>query len=137
MFIPPDPLPPAAVDAVLALAGLSAVFAVKHLAADFLLQTNGMARGKERRQGWQGPLLCHIACHGGLTLAIVLAAAPRLWWLAVVDLALHGAIDRGKTLASHRGGWRPDQAQFWWLLGLDQGLHQLTNIGLATALVLL
>jgi hypothetical protein len=137
MTMPPDPLPPVAVQAALALAGLSAAFAVKHLAADFLLQTNGMARGKERRHGWLVPLLAHLACHGILTLLILLCVAPRLWWLAGVDVAIHGAIDRCKSLAAQRGGWRPDQPQFWWLLGLDQGLHQLTNIGLATALVLL
>lgn len=137
MIIPSDPLPPVAVQAVLALATLSAGFAVKHLAADFLLQTNAMARGKERSRGWLVPFLSHLAWHGGSTLALVLAVAPRLWWLAGVDVAVHGVIDRCKTLAAHRGGWRPDQPQFWWLLGLDQCLHQVTNIGLATALMLL
>lgn len=132
-----DALPPAAVHAVLALAGLSALFAVKHLVADFLMQTSRMARGKERRAGWMAPLAAHVSCHAGLTLLIVLAVAPHLWWLTAVDFSIHIAVDRAKTAIAQRPGFTPDQPRFWWLLGLDQCLHQLTNIGLATALMLL
>ena len=116
MLNSPDAPATAAVHAVLAMTGLSAVFAVKHLVADFLLQTNGMARGKERRAGW---------------------LAPRLWWLAGVDFAIHMAVDRAKTAIARRPGVTPDQPRYWWLLGLDQCLHQLTNIGLAAAIMLL
>lgn len=133
----PASLPPAAVAAVLAVTALSAAFAVKHLIADFVMQTNAMARGKERQGGWLAPLLAHVLCHVGLTLLILLAAAPRLWWLAGVDFAIHLTVDRCKTVIAHRGAWRMDQPQFWWLLGLDQCLHQLTNVGLAAAIVLL
>ena len=122
--------------AALATAGLAAVFALKHYLADFILQTNWMARGKERSGGWTRPLAAHVAVHAALTLPICLVAEPRLWWLALVDLLVHFATDRGKTLLSHWGGWKPDQVQFWWLLGLDQLIHQITNIGLAAALIL-
>ncbi len=137
MFDLPAPHTPAANQALVALAVLSAVFAVKHVVADFLLQTNGMARGKERSTGWLLPLSAHVACHAALTLLILLAVAPHLWWLALVDFGVHLGIDRGKTTIAHRGVWRSDQPQFWWLLGLDQCLHQLTNIGLALAIMLL
>lgn len=130
-------LPPAAIDAVAAVTALSAALAVKHGLADFLLQTSWMARGKERSTGWALPLVAHVLCHAVLMLALLLAVAPRLWWLAGIDFALHVAIDRGKSLAAQRGGWQPDRPQFWWLLGLDQFLHQLTNVGLAAAIVLL
>ncbi len=122
--------------AVAATAGLAMVFALKHYVADFLLQTGPMARGKERLQGWFWPLLAHASCHAALTLLISLAVAPRLWWLAFIDLAVHLAIDHGKTSLARWGQWKTDQAQFWWLLGFDQLLHQLTNIGLAAALIL-
>lgn len=137
MFSASVTLPPAAIEAVAAVTALSAAFAVKHLVADFLMQTSAMARGKERVAGWLLPLLAHVLCHGVLTLLIVLAVAPRLWWLAVVECVVHLAVDRCKTILARRGGWRPDQPQFWWLLGLDQCLHQLTNIALAGAIVLL
>ena len=130
-------LPSDAARTIVALTGLGVAFATKHLVADFLFQTNWMARGKEQRNGWGAPLLAHALCHAVLTLAIALVTVPRLWWLSLIDLAVHLAIDRSKTLLAQRGGWRTDQAQFWWLLGFDQYLHQLTNLSLAAALLLL
>ena len=133
------PLSPAPVvmSTVVASATVLAAFTVKHVLADFVLQSNWMARGKEAASGWAAPLLVHVACHAGLTLLLVLAVRPDLWWLALADLVVHTAVDRSKALLALRVRWRMDQPQFWWLLGIDQGLHQLTNIGLATALVLL
>ncbi len=130
-------LPPDAARTIVAVTVLGMAFATKHLLADFLLQTNWMARGKEQRSGWGRPLLAHALCHAILTLAITLVMAPRLWWLSVIDLAVHLAIDRSKTVVAQRGGWRTDQAQFWWLLGFDQYLHQITNLALAAAILLL
>ena len=40
-----------------------ALFIIKHLLADFLLQTSWMAKGKELASGWLGPLLAHVALH--------------------------------------------------------------------------
>lgn len=115
---------------------LVAVFAVKHVVADFVLQTNWIARGKERVDGWTLPLLAHVGLHGAFTLALMLAVKPAMWWLALADLGIHAVIDRGKSLVSHWGGWTPGNEKFWWLLGLDQGLHQLTNVGLVAAVTL-
>ena len=130
-------LPSDAARTVVTVTALGMAFATKHLLADFIFQTNWMARGKEQPRGWAPPLLAHALCHAGLTLAIVLVTAPRLWWLSLIDLGVHLAIDRSKTVLAQQGGWRPDQAQFWWLLGFDQYLHQLTNLSLAAALLLL
>ncbi len=130
------PTAPAASTAA-GMAALLAVLTAKHVLADFVLQPNWMARGKEAPSGWAMPLLAHAATHAALTLTVVLAIAPRLWWLALADLAVHTGIDRGKALVALRARWRPDQPQFWWLLGVDQGLHQLTGVGLALAMVVL
>jgi hypothetical protein len=112
------------------------VMAFKHFVADFLLQTSWIAHGKERRVGWQAPLAVHVLCHAGLMLVIALVVAPRLWWLALVDLVVHAVIDRSKSLIGNRGGWQVNQFQYWWLLGFDQFLHQVTNIALVAALFL-
>ena len=120
-----------------AMAALVAVFSLKHFVADFILQTGWIALGKDCRDDWAKPLAAHVAIHAALALAIILVVAPRLWWLALVDLAIHFVIDRGKTLAGRWGRWGPDNARYWWLFGLDQLLHQLTNIGLALALLVL
>ncbi len=134
--VPPDPSADVT-HAVLELTALSILFAAKHLVADFLVQTTWMARGKERPVGWFVPLLAHVLCHAAMTLIIVLALVPRLWWLALVDFGIHFVVDRTKTAVAQRGAWTVDQPAFWWLLGSDQFLHQVTNVALAAALVLL
>ncbi|WP_246731526.1 DUF3307 domain-containing protein [Methylocapsa sp. S129] len=113
--------------------GLLLVMAFKHFVADFLFQTSWIAHGKERVTGWFAPLAIHVLGHAALTLLIALAIAPRLWWLAPADLVVHAAIDRGKSVTGHWGRWDVKQGQFWWLMGFDQFLHQVTNIALAAA----
>ena len=120
-----------------AICVLLLAMALKHYGADFVVQTTWIARGKERDRGWAAPLAVHVACHAGITLAIALAIAPRLWWLALVDLVIHAVIDRGKTLIAQRGKWETRDVEFWWLLGFDQFLHQATNVGLVAAFFLL
>ncbi|MCB4801431.1 hypothetical protein QO001_003300 [Methylobacterium brachiatum] len=117
-----------------AFALLLVAFAVKHLAADFLLQTNWMAQGKERASAWAGPLCAHTGLHGFGTLLIALAVKPALWWLAPVDFVIHTAIDRGKAVICQRARFATTDARFWWLIGIDQFLHQVTHIGLAALL---
>ena len=80
------------------LAVLTVVFSIKHFLADFVLQTGWIALGKDCRTDWLRPLLAHVAIHAVLALAIILVVAPRLWWLALVDFAIHFAVDRGKTV---------------------------------------
>ncbi|WP_246731362.1 DUF3307 domain-containing protein [Methylocapsa sp. S129] len=108
--------------------------ALKHFVADFALQPKWIAHGKERREGWLAPLALHAFGHAVLTLCVVLVVAPHLWWLALADFVVHAAIDRGKTLIAQRGGWCVDKAGFWWLLGFDQFLHQVTNVAIVAAL---
>jgi hypothetical protein len=112
-------------------------FTFKHFVADFLLQTSWIAHGKERLEGWFWPLAVHVLCHAALTLIIALIVAPHLWWLALVDLFIHASIDRGKSGMGHWGGWKPNDGEFWWLMGFDQFLHHVTNIGLTAALFVL
>ena len=119
------------------MAQVSAAFAVKHYAADFLFQTSWMAHGKEKPHHWLTALAVHALCHAVLSLAILVVVSPRLWWLAACDFTVHFAIDRGKAMIAATNRWQPTQPQFWWLLGFDQMLHQLTNIGLALVVVLL
>jgi Protein of unknown function (DUF3307) len=124
-----DTLVPVGAFALLVLA-----FAVKHLAADFFLQTNWMAQGKQRSSAWLGPLCAHTGLHGLGTLAIALAVKPALWWLALVDFAIHTGIDRGKVLVGQRTSLPTTDARFWWLMGIDQFLHHVTHLGLAVVL---
>ncbi|WP_267356719.1 MULTISPECIES: hypothetical protein [unclassified Methylobacterium] len=47
---------------------------------------------------------------------------------------MHTAIDRGKGLIGQRTHFPPSGTRFWWLIGIDQFLHQVTHIGLAAIL---
>ncbi|MBX9934899.1 MAG: DUF3307 domain-containing protein [Methylobacterium sp.] len=114
---------------------LSGTMAIKHYLADFLLQTDWMARGKERERHWLLPLAAHAGCHAGMTLAVALVVEPRLWWLCLVDFSIHAAIDKAKATIGRRLALIPSQARFWWLMGFDQLLHGLTDLGLVAALL--
>lgn len=107
---------------------LSAAFLIKHLLADFILQTRWMVEGKERAEGWLPPLAAHTAIHGLGTAALASLFAPALVWLGAVDAATHFAIDRAKGTANRRLNLTPDKTGFWWLLGLDQTLHHATHL---------
>lgn len=117
-------------------AGVMLAMAVKHYVADFVLQTDWMARGKERHDGWLAPLAAHAGTHALGTLLVALVFRPTLWWLALCDFPIHACIDKAKTSVSHRTRWPIADVRFWWLMGFDQLLHQVTNIGLAVALLI-
>ena len=117
-------------------AALSAVFILNHLAADFLLHTTWMFEGKERVSGWVPGLAAHSAVHAALTGAIVLAVAPALWWLAIVDFVVHAAIDRGKVVLGRRLALPPFVGRWWWVFGTDQALHQMTHLAYVIMLVI-
>lgn len=106
-----------------------ALFFLKQWVADFLLQTAWMAKGKEGAVGWSLPLAIHVTIHGLATLLITLAIAPGLAWLALIDVVIHGVIDRSKARIQLRMTMTPDRSCFWWLLGIDQTLHHLTHLG--------
>ena len=112
---------------------LYAAFMVKHFLCDYPLQTAWMAKGKGTVTGWQAPLAAHAAMHAAGTLAIALATVPTLAWLALVDLVVHGTVDRTKSCATR--GMSPGQPQFWWALGLDQCAHQATHFCFVIALL--
>lgn len=116
---------------------LMLVLATKHFIADFLLQTTAMAKGKAAGRGWLAPLLLHAFAHASLTFLIALVFCPRAWWIAVVEFVLHATLDRLKALTGRGAGLDPSQPLYWWLFGFDQYLHQLTNVGIVVAFLVL
>ena len=76
------------------LAGWMAALAVKHVIADFVLQNSWMAIGKDQKTGWALPLLAHCLVHLALSLALILAIAPRFWLITFIDFAIHIVVDR-------------------------------------------
>ncbi|HWV96658.1 MAG TPA: DUF3307 domain-containing protein [Xanthobacteraceae bacterium] len=117
-----------------ALVGWMLALTLKHVIADFLLQTHWMAAGKDSKTGWAAPLLVHCLIHGVLTTALVAALAPRWWYLGLVDFAIHLVLDRAKGFCVAHFDVTPTHRWFWWLIGIDQSLHHLTGFGLAILL---
>ena len=113
-----------------------AVFQVKHLLADFILQTTWMAHGKEKATGWVAPLTVHAGVHGVSAAIIFYVLAPGFIWLGLVDFVVHFAIDRGKANLTRMCDADSTQSAFWWLIGLDQALHHLTHLGFALVIAI-
>jgi len=76
------------------LVGWMLVLTVKHIIADFVLQNSWMAIGKDQKRGWALPLLAHCLVHLAVATALILMIAPRFWFVALVDFAIHIAVDR-------------------------------------------
>jgi hypothetical protein len=117
--------------AVGALVGWMLVLTVKHVIADFVLQTSWMALGKDQKTGWALPLLAHCLVHLAVAMTVILIVAPRFWFLAFIDFAIHITIDRAKGICSSRFGMTHEHPWFWTLIGVDQALHHLTGFGLS------
>jgi hypothetical protein len=116
-----------------ALVGWMLLLTVKHIIADFMLQTSWMALGKDQKTGWALPLLAHCLVHLAVALLLILIIAPKFWFVAFIDFAIHIVVDRAKGLCASRLGvtLANEHPWFWTLFGVDQALHHLTGFGLS------
>ena len=103
----------------------------KHIVADFLLQNSWMAIGKDQKTGWALPLLAHCLVHLGVALLLILVVAPKFWFVAFIDFAIHIVIDRSKGYIAANFGINHENPWVWSLIGVDQALHHLTGFGLS------
>jgi len=103
----------------------------KHVIADFFLQSTWMAVGKDLKKGWALPLLAHCLVHLAVAMVLILIVAPRFWFVALIDFAIHIAVDRAKGFCVSTFGVKQEHQWFWWLIGIDQALHHLTGFGLS------
>src|SRR4051812_9362224 len=115
------------------LIGWMLVLTFKHIIADFVLQTSWMAIGKDQKTKWARPLLAHCLVHLGVSTTLILLIAPRFWFIALIDFAIHIIIDRAKGLCASTFDVTLESAHpwFWTLIGVDQALHHLTGFGLS------
>ena len=114
-----------------AVIGWVVLLTFKHIIADFVLQTAWMAHGKDLKKGWALPLLVHCLVHLAVALVVILAIAPRFWFVAFIDFAIHITVDRAKGFVSANLGVNQDHPWFWTLIGVDQALHHLTGFALS------
>lgn len=125
---------------------------VKHLVCDFFLQGPYQYLNKGK-YGHPGGLL-HTGIHfiGSLVVMFlyILACLPHQFGAVlafqcpgpIVSLPLWGAVLLGEALIHYHTDWgkiqinqrfdlKPNNSEvFWWLLGVDQFIHQLTYLGM-------
>lgn len=92
-----------------------------HAMCDFALQSDAMAKGKNRNNrttpppgakyqpSWFHWLSAHATIHGsGVAAILALSGRPDLWWLGVCEAICHALIDFNKC--DNRIGMNTDQA---------------------------
>lgn len=105
---------------------------LKHFIVDFPLQKPYQWQNKGT-YGHMGGIL-HSGLHGIGTLIILLffTNIENALFLAMTDAIIHYHIDWAKMNINKRFGYTLADEKFWWLLGLDQLLHSLTYILIAS-----
>lgn len=86
---------------------------------------------------WHRGGLQHAAKAGiGTGVILTFFFGPIGILLGVVDAVVHYHIDWAKVNINRYFGWDANtHAQFWWLTGFDQYLHQITFLGLLSMVV--
>lgn len=112
-----------------------ALFATKHLIADFFLQGPYQYLNKGT-YGHPGGIQ-HSLIHSIFTLFIVLGFSPNLAvFMAMLDFAIHYHVDWAKVQINNKYKWGANtHREFWWLLGVDQFLHTLTYLAIAWIII--
>ena len=118
-------------------AGLLLALQIKHLFADFFLQSAYMIENR-RIYGHPGGLM-HVAIQV-LGSAVVFAAFASsfgpVWGISLILIAeavVHYHIDWAKDRIVARYALTPKDRNFWIATGTDQALHHLTYVAMALA----
>lgn len=109
---------------------------IKHMFADFYLQTPRMLSGRSEYKHMGRAQ--HAAVHAaGTAIALAVIGTPIsvLLILVVMEWIVHFHIDWGKARYSEVKNLDPSQAAFWRATGFDQALHQLTYVAIVWAWV--
>lgn len=109
---------------------------IKHMFADYYLQTPKMLSGRSTYFHWGRAQ--HAGVHVlGSVIVFLLFGAP--WSFIVIIAALewvvHFNIDFAKASYSDKKKLSPTQAAFWRAAGLDQLMHNLTYVAMVWAWV--
>jgi hypothetical protein len=116
----------------LTVLGLVLLLQVKHVVADYMLQ-NGYILANRRIYGHPGGLL-HVAIHlaGSLGALLVVGIGPGLLLaLLAAEAVVHYHLDWAKDNLVARRGLKATDAAYWYVAGIDQGLHQATYLAMA------
>ena len=115
---------------------LMALLQIKHLFADYFLQSERMLTN--RSTYLHLGRMQHASIHAALSVLCLLAiGAPALFVvvLCLIEGVVHFHIDWAKGLYSERSGDTPADPSYWRAFGADQLLHMLTYVAMAWAWV--
>lgn len=118
----------------LVLAAL-ALLQIKHFICDFIIQTPYQFLNKGT-YGHPGGLI-HAGTHALTSMVIFLLIPPTFVLGAAIvigEFVIHYHIDWMKEQTVKRRKWVFPQAEFWWVFGFDQFLHQFTYLGIVAIL---
>ena len=113
------------------------ILQIKHFLCDYVLQTEYQYSNKGK-YGHPGGII-HAGLHALFTLSAFVVITPSLvLGLAIVvgEFIVHYHIDWTKEQILRRRQWAFPQAQFWWVFGADQALHEITYLAIAAALAI-
>ena len=102
---------------------------VKHLLADFYLQTMWMLTGRENY--WHLGRTAHAGLHAVFSVLIFAAFGTPPTWLLILfvfEFLIHFHVDFWKARENVVKCLTPQDAKFWRAMGLDQTIHHLTNL---------
>ncbi|MBT8153989.1 DUF3307 domain-containing protein [Epibacterium ulvae] len=119
---------------VASLLALLLLLQVKHMFADFYLQTPRMLSGRSLyfhmgRAQHASVHLIGTAC----VLTIMSAPLKFAFIICILEWIAHFHIDFGKARYNEMKDLKPTQSLFWWAMGTDQALHQATYLGMGWA----
>jgi hypothetical protein len=120
---------------VLLVLGALAVLQIKHFVCDFVIQTPYQFLNKGI-YGHPGGLI-HAGLHALTGMAAFLVLTPPLAVgaaIVVAEFLVHYHIDWLKEQTVKRRKWVFPHAEFWWVFGFDQFLHQFTYLGIVAVL---
>lgn len=116
--------------------GALAYLLVKHMLADFVLQTRYQYAHKNIYGHGGGAL--HAAIHVLLSMPVFVLLPPdslaAIATVAAGEFLIHYHVDYFKELAVQRLRLNTADAGYWWALGFDQLLHQMTYLAIVSYL---
>jgi len=114
------------------------LFQIKHLLADFVLQSSWMVLNKGI-YGHPGGI-AHSATHAAMTVPVLIwtpLSIGAVLGIAAGEFVLHYHIDWIKDQALKWAGYGPTEKGYWVLMGLDQFAHQATYVGILSVILLI
>ena len=109
---------------------------IKHYVCDFVLQRPYQYLNKGK-YGHPGGII-HAGLHIAATCLLFLLVTPPFKLGAAIvaaEFVVHYHIDWLKEQVMKRTGWETNDNGYWWALGCDQMLHQLSYVVIAGVLV--